>query len=124
MTNPWIEWEDFQAGLYENRPAQDDLIDNSETLLSDPDEFFEVANEMIREWPNAALQNLVHIVTGQQAWIGQASCCYAHGATSEETRQAWGRLSNDIQRRANLVADAALESFVRGRNHGQTLFIH
>ena len=96
----WNNWEDFQAGLYENRQSLKDKVQMSFELLGSPDEFFEVANEMIREWPNAAEQNLANLDSGHQAWIGQASCCYAHGATSEETRKAWGIITNVDQIRA------------------------
>jgi|ERR1035441_1312447 hypothetical protein len=122
MLNPWDNWNDYLAGLYENRPVEIEKVSQSVQLLSNPDEFFEVALEMVREWDKAATQNLVNLATGQQAWIGQASCCYAHGATSEETRLAWGQLSNTIQDKANSIANAVIEGFVRGRNHAQTLF--
>ena len=120
MLNPWDDWDDYLAGLYEKRPIEDSKVASSVALLSDPDQFFEVAREMVREWESAAKQNLVHIITGQQAWIGQASCCYAHGATSEETRTAWGLLSNSVQDQANSVANAVIEGFLEGTR--ETLF--
>lgn len=101
---PWLEWEDYRAGMYRSAPLDEQRIRESAFLLTDPGGFREVAREMIREWPVAARQNLDHMWTGRNAWIGQAACCYAHGATSAETRAAWGTLSNPQQMAANKVA--------------------
>lgn len=122
MTNSWDDWEDYKAGLYEKRALRASVINQSAELLSDPDQFLEVGLEMVREWGNAATQNLVNLATGKQAWIGQASCCYAHGATADETKVAWGLLTNWKQIGANRVADSIEAGFMRGRNHAQTLF--
>lgn len=104
-TMPWLDWEDYRAGMYRTTSAPDpDRVRESAFLLTDPGGFRETAREMIRQWPNAARQNLDHMWTGRNAWIGQAACCYAHGATSAETRAAWGTLTNSQQIAANQVA--------------------
>src|ERR1017187_4124550 len=117
MTQPWNDWEDYLAGLYENRPVREEMVKSSVSLLSDSEQFYEVALEMLEEWPTSANQNLVNAATGHQAWVGQASCKYAHGATAEETRLAWGRMSNTAQDQANGAADAAIEGWLRGRQY-------
>ena len=122
MTNGWDDWEDYNEGMYERRAIRESMVVLSVDLLSDPDQFLEVGAEMVRVWGNAARQNLVNISTGKQAWIGQASCCYAHGATAEETKAAWGRMSNWSQVGANRVADVIEGVFLRGRNDAKTLF--
>ncbi len=120
--NPWDEWEDYQAGLYEKRPVDESKITDSVELLSNPDEFYEVAREMIREWDNSARQNLYLSVTGRQAWVGQASCCYHHGATAEETRQAWGKMSSSAQFMADGAANRAINEYLKWSEYGETLF--
>lgn len=119
-TMPWSEWEDFQAGMYEPT-IDDDRVALSIGLLRDGERFREAAREMMREWPNAAIHNGAHMWTGRNAWVGQATCCYSHGATGAETRQAWGTLSNGEQSRANRVATAAREEWERGRQDAQAL---
>jgi len=102
-TFPWLDWEDYRAGMY--RPDQDqDRQRLSAFLLTDLGGFRETAREMLREWPHAAHQNLHNMWSGRNAWLGQASCCYAHGATSADTRAAWGSLTNQQQTAANRVA--------------------
>ena len=121
LMTPWNEWEDYAAGLYTTRAWQA-MSKESVLLLTSPEGFWECALEMVREWPKAAEQNIGRHETGHRAWIGQATCCYSHGATSEETKRAWGGLTNDQQDAANKVADAVKEAYLYGRNRGQALF--
>jgi hypothetical protein len=100
---PWIEWEDWQAGLY-SAGTDPDRVADSARLLRDPGAFKEAAREMFREWPTAPRQTLKHMWSGRNAWVGQAACCYAHGATAADTRAAWGTLNNTDQVVANAVA--------------------
>jgi hypothetical protein len=102
---PWIKWEDFQAGMY-RREFETVHVADAAALLSNPDEFAEVANEMVRAWPIAAHHNLKNMWTGRNAWIGQASALYAYDAPAIATRLAWGTLSLDQQRAANAIAEA------------------
>lgn len=116
----WDYWEDYRHGLYV--PAiHSDRVELSAKLLADPDHFIEVAREMLREWPYSAHHNLVHLWTGRNAWVGQASCCYAHGATSADTRQAWGMLTNDEHRAANAVAVHVREAWERRTRDAQAV---
>ena len=120
---PWSEWEDYQAGMYLTR-YETAMVAESVAVLTDPERFREAAREMIREWPVAAIQNLTRMWTGRNAWVGQATCCYSHGATGLETRTGWGQMTNDQQRAANAVADAVRAEFERGRRDAQTLFAY
>jgi hypothetical protein len=122
-TRPWDKWEDYAAGMYQHRLRFSlGPVMASVKLLATPDEFAETAREMIRAWPYAAAHNL-NLPSGRRAWIGQASCCYHHDATAEETRSAWGRLPNETQRRANEVASAVIDEYLSGGQYGaETLF--
>jgi len=121
-TRPWADWEDWHAGLYARRLVRAESIVASLALLADADTFLEVGHEMVRTWPHAARHNLDHMWSGRRAWIGQASCCYAHGATADETKQAWGGLANAVQARANAIADEIADAYHRGWRYAQTLF--
>lgn len=116
---PWSEWEDYRAGLY-GTDMNLTLLERSAAVLRDPAVFHEAAVEMIREWPNAARHNLTNLWTGRNAWVGQATCCYVHGATAVTTRAAWGTLTNSEQRRANDIAAGVREAWERGWRDAQT----
>jgi hypothetical protein len=117
----WIEWEDWTARLYDPR-LEDGPRDDSVALLSDPDRFREAAVEMLREWPASAVHNLEHLWSGRNSWLGQATCCYSHGATGNETRAAWGLMSNADRDAANAVAVSVREEWERSRRDAQTSF--
>jgi hypothetical protein len=117
---PWLKWEDFQAGLY--RLDYDNThVAHAARLLADPDEFREVAREMVQAWPTSAHHNLKNMWTGRNAWVGQASALYAYNSPGIATRIAWGTLTLDQQRTANGVAEQV--RIEREQRHvGQTLF--
>lgn len=117
----WSEWEDFQHGMYS--PSRDlRRVEAARGMLVDTEQFRECATEMVRAWPNAATHNLTSIWTGRRAWLGQATCCYSIGASSVDTRQAWGTLTNGEQRAANAVADDVITTWRREMHDAQTLF--
>jgi hypothetical protein len=116
----WHRWEDFINGLYDSGldPERQAL---SAALLRDPEQFRETAREMLRAWPVAARHNLRSMLTSRNAWLGQATCCYAHKATSADTRQAWGMLTNAEQRSANDVAANLRETWEREQQDAQAV---
>lgn len=116
----WMHWEDYRAGMY-GTDMNLTLLDMSAELLRDPARFHETAREMLREWPNAAVHNLTHMWSGRNAWVGQAACCYSHGATSVTTRHAWGTLTDNEQRRANDIAKGLRDEWERGVRDAQTV---
>lgn len=120
MSTSWTEWEDYSAGLYLPAWTQEHVA-ASLGLLSDPGQFHEVAREMIREWPAAAWQNLRHMWSGRNAWLGQAACLYCHQAPGGATRAAWGQMSNTSQRAANEVARVVRAEWERS-DDAETLF--
>ena len=124
-TTPWTEWEDWQNGMYTHRALDPDLVERCRVLLSDPDQFLDVAREMVREWPMAAQQNIVNLWSGRRAWVGQASCCYSLFATAAEVRVAWGQMTQDAQAEANRIAVRVIEEHRKAvADDAETLFGH
>jgi hypothetical protein len=118
---PFDRWEDYAAGMY-NQRLDPEHIEGSAGLLRDPEAFAAAAAEMLREWPVAAVQNIHHMWSGRNAWVGQATCCYSLGSTSAETRTAWGSLTNAEQRAANSVAHSIRADWKKGHHDAQASF--
>ena len=119
------QWEDFLAGMYVLSvppEAEQEFIDDSEELLADPIELNRAMSTVIAAWPIAARVNLSHVARNRQAWLGQAACCYTHGAPEYLTRLAWHRLMPAEQAAANRVADINIAIWERGHSNAQTLF--
>ena len=69
---------------------KDVLINKSIELLSDSDMFLEVCKKVVKDWPVSTAVNLTNLSCNRRAWLGQASCCFNHGATELITRELWG----------------------------------
>ena len=69
-------WEDWQAGMYLSR-IDKVKAEKCVELLSNQSVFLDTAMRMINEWNIASAVNLSNVSRNRQAWIGQASCCYA-----------------------------------------------
>jgi hypothetical protein len=120
--SPWETWEDYTAGMYRGTLDLDRQADSAR-LLADPGGFTETAREMLREWPTAARQNLTNMWSGRNAWLGQAACCYAHGATAADTRAAWGTLTNAQQNAANAAARTVRFAWEKEQTDAQTFLV-
>lgn len=115
--HPYWLWED--VGMYQ--PPMFDMIESGETkeerlskavkLLSNPEEFQRVAEKLTKEWKYACEHNLTNSGLNRIAYIGQASCFYAYGIKEEETREAWGYLTEEQQAEANKIAEKVLRAW-------------
>jgi hypothetical protein len=101
------QWEDYWAGMYALPSKTDEplRIKSSAMLLSKPSHFFGVALRMIQEWPVTTEHHLSNRSRNRQAWIGQATCCFAFETPEHQTKEAWHRLSERQQTLANAEAD-------------------
>ena len=115
--NEWESWEDWQAGLYANKDAPEPSdSEQARQLLTNSEQFREVAIEMLREWPTAAMQNLCRVWSGRRAWLGQAACCYSLGVNSADVCAAWGEMTNSEKGVANSVAEGVIVLWERGQD--------
>jgi hypothetical protein len=121
--HPYTRWEDHRAGMYQ--PTAGDVRTPaalSEDLLSDPDRFEWAARAMVAAWPIAAEHNLTNTEQNRRAWVGQAACCYRHGAHQDATKLAWWRLSTATQEAANAVAERVVFDWEQARMSMPSLF--
>ena len=109
----YLEWEDFQAGMYclEKKDDSEQLIELAKDLLSDPIEFEKVARNMIFDWHKSASHNLTNKKINRRSWIGQATCCYEIGITEILTRESWSRMTPLARLLANRVADKLIKEY-------------
>lgn len=106
-------WEDWKCGMYKRRTGWDDniKISQSKKLLSSPDDLLQSMREVVKSWPFAAEENLTNIHCNRQAWLGQAACCLAHGASDWQTKEAWRSITDEQRNAANLVADVVTKEY-------------
>jgi len=115
-------WEDWKAGMYASR-IDKAKAERCSGLLSDQSEFLDVAMRMILTWTVASAVNLSNVSRNRQAWIGQASCCFALGANENTTIAGWRMMNEETQKQANETADAVINYYerIKGNNPCQNV---
>lgn len=105
-------WEDYQNGMYnESKDGRKERVQKAIDILSDPALLYECMKKVTTDWTHASEQNLSNEMYGHRSFLGQSACSIYAGIHEDETREAWGKLT-DIQRiRANQVADRVYEEW-------------
>lgn len=98
-------WEDFHAGMYdENKDGRKERVQKAAYILGTPDICREAMEKVVAEWVIATEYNLSNAEINRKAWLGQAACsCYA-GIHEDETREAWGIMTEPQRVEANRIA--------------------
>ncbi len=106
-------WEDFKEGMYQTTCFMDpdSMIKDCVMLLTCPEWLEECMSFVIHNWEFSAQHNLTNMNRNRQAWLGQAACCFAHGAPEYITKLAWNKLTEEEQLLANNVADRIIKVF-------------
>lgn len=102
----YTKWEDFQNGMYnEVKEGRADRVRQAATLLADTELLYEQMTRVTKEWTYATEQNFTDNSINHQAFLGQTACNIYAGIKEDETREAWGTLTNEQRYKANKVAD-------------------
>jgi hypothetical protein len=111
----YTEWECYKNGMYncENLENEDDLIEQSASLLKDNLKFKNVANKVVSSWVISAMVHLTNPNINRKAWIGQASCFYNHKCPEIVTRKAWASLTIIERAKANAVAESVINNYLK-----------
>ena len=108
--HPYWLWED--CDMY--RPSKiksDEGLNNAVRLLTDLEDFEKTARLMVHTYKYACEHNLTNPSMNKIAYIGQASCFFKYGVKEDETRKAWGTLTEEQRVNANAVADKILKEW-------------
>lgn len=99
------KWEDYKNGMYnECREGRSERVKRAAEILGNPKECEEAMNKVINEWKKSTEYNLSNIGVNRKAWLGQAACsCYAN-IHEDETREAWGIMTEEQRVKANKIA--------------------
>lgn len=101
----YTEWEDFQHGMYEeSKDGREERVQAAVDLLSDTSLLYKQMTRVVHEWKKATEQNMTNSSINYRAFLGQAACSIYADVHEDETREAWGRLTNDQRYQANAVA--------------------
>lgn len=107
-------WEDYQHGMYDEvKEGRKERVQKAAYLLSNPELLFEYMTRVANEWKYAAEQTFTNPSINHQAFLGQTACNLYAGIKEDETREAWGQITNEQRYEANKVADKVYENWVK-----------
>lgn len=103
---PYQVWEGYKSGMYEPRKeGRADRVMAAKYLLSNPEELQEFMTLVTVERPKETAHVLSDPSISHRAWLGQSACNVYADVREDETREAWGYLTNKQRTDANAVAD-------------------
>lgn len=109
----YSKWEDFHAGMYdETKDGRAERVAAAAKILGTPNICREAMEKVIAEWKIATEYNLSNAGINRKAWLGQAACsCYA-GIHEDETREAWGIMTEQQRIEANRIAASIIKAWL------------
>lgn len=106
------EWEDYQSGMYDElSEGREERIILAAKLLSDEKLCKYWMSEVLKRWKIATAQTLSNTSNNSKAWLGQSACHLYAGVKEDETRKAWGTLTEDGRKKANKIAADLIENW-------------
>ena len=103
------EWEDYINGMYENKNEEEIIKQCYEILTSE--NLKENMQNTTEAYKISASVNLTNKMFNPISWLGQATCNLLIGASARETCQAWLRMSDEQQRKANNIAKEVIKEW-------------
>lgn len=109
-------WEDFHAGMYdESKDGRKERVKKAAHILGTPDICQRAMEKVIAEWPISTEYNLSNAEINRKAWLGQAACSCFAGIHEDETREAWGLMTEQQRVKANQIAAKIIREWVQKR---------
>ena len=114
------KWEDYHAGMYdESKAGRKDRVKQAAYILGTPSICLEAMEKVVSEWQIATEYNLSNAEINRKAWLGQAACsCYA-GIHEDETREAWGIMTEAQRTEANRIAASIIRRWLHEREYDE-----
>ena len=112
------KWEDYHAGMYdESKDGRKERVKEAAHILGTPSLCKKAMEKVVSEWKIATEYNLSNAEINRKAWLGQAACsCYA-GIHEDETREAWGIMTEPQRIEANRIAASIIRKWLRDKEH-------
>lgn len=112
-------WEDFKSGMYETPCKIDEStgetteqrIQYAVECLSNAEICRECMQKVVKEWTIATEQVLTDLGHNRKAWLGWCACFMYGGCHDEETRAAWGIMTEENRIKANRIADEVIKQW-------------
>ena len=99
----------------ESKDGRKERVQQAAHILGTPDICEKAMQKVVSEWTISTEYNLSNAEINRKAWLGQAACsCYA-GIHEDETREAWGLMSDEQRVIANKIASSIIKKWLKDR---------
>lgn len=114
---PYEQWEDYKNGMYaERKEGRSERVKQAASILGTSKLCRKAMEKVVSDWPIATEYNFSNAGINRKAWLGQAACsCYA-GIHEDETREAWGLMTDAQRNKANEIAHQIIMAWVKDRD--------
>ena len=112
-------WEDFKCGMW-RRPSVDEydsLLKTAIDFTGDHIKYGQAMMKVIKKWKYSCEHNLTDMSINRKAWIGHSACCLELSLPESVVRHAWGLLTDEQRRLANLQAESAIKEYFNKKNN-------
>lgn len=114
------DWEDYHHGMYdEDKTGRGIRVKIAAFILKTPAICQRAMRMAVDNWKFAAEFNLSNASINRRAWLGQAACSIYAGIHEDETREAWGLLTNEQRTKANEIATEVIKDWLGKHENGQ-----
>lgn len=112
--HPYNLWEDYKAGFYDNVSGESkkQMIEKVVELFCDENLTKENMERVISEWKYSCEHNLTNESLNIIAYIGQGACCLYAGVPSTVTMEAWSKVPQEFQKKADSIAEKTLKKWI------------
>lgn len=109
---PYEMWEDYKNGMYnECKDGREERVKQAAKILGTSDICTKAMQKVVSEWNICTEYNLSNCEVNRKAWLGQAACsCYGN-IHEDETREAWGIMTEQQRVQANRIAQAIIDKW-------------
>lgn len=117
----YTTWEEYRAGMWSGVMGKKraELLREAVIFTGDHELYGSWMRKVIVQWPISCEHNLTDLSQNRQAWVGHAAVAMARSIPEDIVREAWGLLTDEQRRLANLQADRAIESWEKAHNEAQ-----
>lgn len=101
----YTKWEDFQSGMYDEvKEGREARVNKAIELLTNEEVCYRYMKMVTENWIHACEQTFTNR-HNPRSFLGQCACAMYAGVHEDETRKAWGLLTEEQRYAANKIAD-------------------
>jgi hypothetical protein len=107
--HPFWEWEEVRHNMWGKVTDRKEWLQKAIDFTGDHELYGHWMMQVIHAWPRSCEHHLTKLNTNRKPWIGRAAVAMAIQCPEDIVREAWGCLTEEQQRLANLAAERAIE---------------